>query len=68
MMGIPCEGPVYILEKKNSNNDDDDDASEEYEDDVEQPRLIPDIEDAVDANGRLLNQQPAYDKLLNNFE
>jgi len=53
------------VEKQNSNNDDDDDASEEYEDDVEQPRHIPDIEDTVDANGRLLNQQPAYDKLLN---
>ena len=25
---------------------------------------MPDIEDTVDANGRLLNQQPAYDKLI----
>ena len=54
------------VEKKNADNDDDDDTFEEYEDDIEQPRLIPDIEDAVDANGRLLNQQPVYhDKLLN---
>ena len=53
------------VEKKNSDNDDDNDAFEEYEDDVEQPRIIPDIEDTVDANGKLLNQQPAYDMLLN---
>ena len=38
---------------------------EEHEDDDEDARKIPDIEDTVDATGRLLNQQPAYDKLLN---
>ena len=37
----------------------------EYTDDYEAPRLVPDIEDAVDASGKLLNQQPACDKLLN---
>ena len=31
---------------------------EEYEDDNEIARTVPDIEDTVDANGRLLNQQP----------
>ena len=41
------------------------DDFEEYEDNHESKRIIPDIEDAVDANGRLLNQQPAYDKLIN---
>ena len=43
----------------------DDDASEECKDDAEQPRIMLDMEDAVDANGKLLNQQPAYDLLLN---
>ena len=38
---------------------------EAYEDDVEAERHIPEIEDAVDANGRLINQQPAYDKMIN---
>ena len=38
---------------------------EEYEDDDEPKRTVPDIEDAVDANGKQLNQQPAYDKILN---
>ena len=38
---------------------------EEYEDDDEAPRFIPEIEDVVDANGRLLNQQPAYDTIIN---
>jgi hypothetical protein len=34
---------------------------EEYEDEVEEARIVPNIEDTVDANGRLLNQMPAYD-------
>jgi hypothetical protein len=46
-------------------SDNDDDSFEEYHDDVEQPRVIPDIEDTVDSAGRLLNQQPAHDALLN---
>ena len=46
-------------------SNDDLDAYEEYYDDDENQRIIPDIEDAVDANGRLLDQQPAYDKLIN---
>jgi hypothetical protein len=43
-------------------NLDDDFEFEEYED--EPKRIVPDIEDTVDANGKLLNQQPAYDKIL----
>ena len=38
---------------------------ENYEDDDEPERVIPEIEDAVDANGRLLDQQPAYDAIIN---
>lgn len=37
---------------------------EEWETEDEPPRLVPDIEDPVDANGKAINQQPAYDKLL----
>ena len=44
---------------------DDDDTWEEYEDADERARTVPEIEDTVDAGGRLLNQQPAYDKLIN---
>ena len=36
-----------------------------YEDDSEVLRTVPDIEDLVDSNGRLINQLPAYDHLLN---
>ncbi len=43
----------------------DTDHWEEYEDNDELARIIPDIEDTVDSRGRLLNQQPAYDKLIN---
>ena len=45
-------------------NDLDDNEFEEYEDDDESRRVVPDIEDSVDANGKLLNQEPAYDKIL----
>jgi hypothetical protein len=41
------------------------DEFEEYTDDDEQPRIIPDIEDSVDSNGRLINQQPMYDRIIN---
>ena len=39
---------------------------EEFENYDEKTRSIPEIEDTVDAHGRLLNQQPAYDKLIHN--
>ena len=42
-----------------------DDEFEFYEDDDEQERAMPDIEDVVDANGHLLDQQPAYDAIIN---
>ena len=41
------------------------DCLEEYTDDVEPARILPDIEDAVDNQGHLLNQQPLYDQILN---
>ena len=39
---------------------------EEYEDGDESPRVIPETEDIVDSTGKVINQQPAYDKMLNN--
>ena len=38
---------------------------EAYEDEDDKPVTIPENEDATDANVRLLNQQPAYDKIIN---
>ena len=43
-----------------------DDEWEEFGNDDEKARSIPEIEDTLDAHGRLLNQQPAYDKLIHN--
>jgi hypothetical protein len=40
----------------------DDKEFEEYED--ESKRTVLNIEDSVDANGKLLNQMPAYDRIL----
>jgi hypothetical protein len=43
-----------------------DDADlEPYEDDDEQPFALPDFDDPVDATGRAIDSQPAYDKLIN---
>jgi hypothetical protein len=42
-----------------------DDRFEEYYDDYEEPRIIPEVEDAVDSNGRLINQQLMYDQIIN---
>eukprot|EP00957_Ditylum_brightwellii_P079812 6069811-Ditylum_brightwellii.AAC.1 len=44
---------------------DQDNDMEEYYNEDESPHIVPDIEDLVDNKGNLLNQQPAYDKLLN---
>jgi hypothetical protein len=45
--------------------DSEEDTFEEYYDSDEQPRIIPDVEDTVDSNGRLLEQQPMYDRIIN---
>ncbi len=50
--------------KQKNAEDLDDNEFEEYEDTDEPKRIIPDIEDTVDATGKILNQQPAYDKIL----
>ena len=48
------------------NKEDKEEEWEPYEDEDEQPHHFPDTEEAIDHNGRLINQQPAYDRLLNN--
>ena len=42
----------------------DEDEFEPYTDGDEQPRVIPEHEDPVDAAGRVIDQQPAYDKII----
>ena len=37
----------------------------ECDDDEEMPRIISDVEHSIDLTGRLLNQQPFYDRLIN---
>ena len=45
--------------------DDEQSVFDEYEDDDESKHVIPDVEDTVDATGKLLNQHPAYDQIIN---
>jgi hypothetical protein len=49
----------------NDTTSDNEEDWEEYEDPDEPARTVPEIEDTVDVRGHLLNQQPAYDKLIN---
>ena len=37
----------------------------EYEDDEEEPRMVLETEDVVDATGKQLNQNPTYDRNIN---
>jgi hypothetical protein len=41
------------------------DTFEEYWDNDEEQHVIPDVEDTVDGNGRLINQQPLYNRIIN---
>jgi hypothetical protein len=38
---------------------------ESYEDDDEPQQIVPEIEDIVDSTSKVLDQQPAYDRLIN---
>ena len=53
------------INEKPSDSNENENEFDEYHDDDEEPRTIPDVEDDIDFSGRLLNQQPAYDKLIN---
>ena len=59
--GTSINPPIVSVVSDTENQSDD---FEEYEDEDEAARIVPNIEDTVDAKGKLLNQQPAYDKLL----
>ena len=37
----------------------------EYEDDEEEPRMVPETEDVVNATGKQLNHNPAYGRNIN---
>jgi hypothetical protein len=51
--------------KLNDSKNLDDNQFKEHEEDQDKPqRTVPDIKDIVDANGKLLNQQPACNKIL----
>eukprot|EP00957_Ditylum_brightwellii_P024850 1878872-Ditylum_brightwellii.AAC.1 len=41
------------------------DPYDEYEDDDEIARSLPETEETDNANGTLIDQQPAYDKIIN---
>ena len=45
--------------------DDTESVFDEYKADDEDKRVVPDVEDTVDATGKLLNQHPAYDWIIN---
>ena len=45
--------------------DNDELVFDEYKDDDENKRVVPDVEDTVDATGKLLNQHPANDWIIN---
>jgi hypothetical protein len=51
---------MSALPKESSDN-----TFEEYEADDKELSIIPEVEDTVDSNGRLLKQQPMYDPLIN---
>jgi hypothetical protein len=57
-------GTSINLPKQTDAEDLDNNEFEEYEDKDEPKRTVPNIEDTVDATGKVLNQQPAYDKIL----
>ena len=43
----------------------DEDVLIENEDDDEKPRIMPDVEASFNSTGRLINQQPSCDRLIN---
>ena len=51
--------PPNISDIENENED-----FSEYEDDDKMARVVPDVEDIVEENGKFLNQKPAYNKIL----
>ena len=50
----PAKHPDYVKKE----------PFEEYEDEDESPRVIPDMDDPIDAAGNTINQQPVYEKMI----
>ena len=63
--GTAISPPPKQSDAQGNNNGEEHDDMELYTDEEEEPRLIPEIEDAVDASGNHINQQPLYDRLIN---
>ncbi|GAX21971.1 hypothetical protein FisN_16Hh038 [Fistulifera solaris] len=59
----PIDSPVR--RKDYRRNDSDNDEWEPYQDGDETPREFSNVEEAVDANGVLLDVAPAYDRIIN---
>ena len=62
--GTSINPPQQLLNDGDGNSGDFENF-EPYEDDDEAIRPEPEIEDTIDANGRLLNPSPAYDCMIN---
>jgi hypothetical protein len=58
-------GTAISPPQQSKHDDDEDREFEEYADEDESARVIPETEDSVDSRGRLIDQQPAYDQLIN---
>ena len=56
--GTAISAPPTATPNKNNND------FVPYENDDETPRLIPELDDPVDANNTAMNVQPAYDQLI----
>ena len=57
--------PLLEVKDDENNANDEDEEWTPYEDPDEPAKPIPSMDDMVDSTGRLINQQPAYDHLLN---
>ena len=57
-------GTSINLPKKNDAENLGDKQFKEYEGEYDPKRTVPDIQDTVDDNGKLLNHQPVYNKIL----
>jgi len=63
MIPPPKDSP--LRQKEYNGMQHDDEEWEPYQDDNEAPREFENIEEPVDSTGRLIEQQPAYDRLIN---
>ena len=48
-------------------SEDEDNEYEEYKDDNDQPFIVPETDEPMDARGRAININPSYDKIINSY-